>query len=159
MSTKVKAIPAGYHTITPNLLVREAGKAIEFYKKAFAAELVMNMPGPDGSVMHAELRIGDSVIMLGDEKPDMGCKGPNAYGGSPVSFYVYVENVDAAWKRAVDAGGTPKMPLADMFWGDRCGQLEDPFGHTWSLAQHIKDLTPEEIKKGQAAFFAQIKKK
>lgn len=159
MTTNVRAIPAGYHTVTPNLIVREAAKAIEFYKKAFGAEQIMNMPGPDGSVMHAELRIGDSTIMLADEKLQWGCKSPQTFGGSPISFYLYVENVDAAWKRAIDAGAKSKMPLADMFWGDRTGQLEDPFGHLWSLAQHIKDLTFEEMKKGQEAFFAQVKNK
>ena len=160
MSKKVKAIPDGYHTITPNIIVAGAAKAIDFYKKAFGAEEIMRMPGPDGArIMHAELRIGDSPIMLSDEMPDMGCKAPNAYGGSPVSFYVYVENVDAAWKRAVDAGAKVTMPLADMFWGDRIGSVEDPFGHKWSLAQHIKDLTHEEMKKGQQAFFAQMKNK
>jgi uncharacterized glyoxalase superfamily protein PhnB len=106
--------------------------------------------------MHAELRIGDSVVMLGEEMPDMGAKSPKAYGGSPVGFYVYVENVDAAWERAVKAGAKPVMPLANMFWGDRTGRLEDPFGHNWSLAQHVEDLTPEEIKKGQEAFLAQL---
>ena len=159
MPTPVKAIPHGYHTITPHLLVREAAKAIDFYKKAFGAEELMRLPGPGGKIMHAELRIGDSAVMLGDEMPEHGCKGPQSYGGSPVSFYLYFENVDAAWKRAVDAGGKTKMPLADMFWGDRTGQIEDPFGHLWSLAQHIKDLTPEEIKKGQEAFVAQQMKR
>jgi PhnB protein len=114
------------------------------------------MLGPGGGVMHAELRIGDSVVMLGEEMPDMGAKSPRAYGGSPVSFYVYVENVDAAWQRAVDAGAQPVFPLADMFWGDRTGRLEDPFGHSWSLAQHVADLRPEEIQRGQEAFFAKL---
>ncbi len=156
MATEAKAIPKGYHTITPNLVIRDAAKAIDFYKKAFGAEETMRMPGPGGKVMHAELKIGDSIVMLGDEMPEMGAKGPKAYGGSPVSFYVYVAKVDAAWKRAVDAGAKVVMPLADMFWGDRTGRLEDPFGHFWSLAQHVKDLTPEEIKKGQEAFFKQM---
>ena len=156
MATKVNAVPKGYHTVTPNIVVREAPKAIDFYKKALGAEEIMRLPGPDGKIMHAELRIGDSVVMLMEEKPEMGSKSPKAYGGSPVSFYVYVDKVDAAWKRAVDAGATPVMPLADMFWGDRTGRLEDPFGHSWSLAQHVKDLTPEEIEKGQEAFFAQM---
>ena len=150
---KVKAIPEGYHTITPNLVVSDGAKAIDFYRKAFGAEEIVRMPGPGGGVMHAELRIGNSVFMLGEEMPDMGAKSPKAYGGSPVSFYFYVENVDAAWDRAVKAGAKPVMPLADMFWGDRTGRLEDPFGHGWSPAQHVADLTPEEIKKGQEAFF------
>lgn len=159
MPKKAKAIPDGYHTITPNLTVRQAAKAIDFYKKAFAAEELVRMPGPGGSIMHAELQIGSSRFMLADEMPEMGCKSPAALGGSPVGFYVYVENVDAAWKRAVDAGAKVKMPLADMFWGDRVGALEDPFGHKWSLAQHVKDLTKEEMKEGQEAFMAQMKKK
>ncbi len=156
MATKVNAVPKGYHTITPNIVLREAPKAIDFYKKAFGAEEIMRLPGPDGKIMHAELRIGDSIVMLMEEMPEMGSKSPKAYGGSPVSFDVYVDKVDAAWKRAVDAGAKPVMPLADMFWGDRTGRLEDPFGHSWSLAQHVKDLTPEEIEKGQEAFFAQM---
>ena len=159
MAKKVKAIPDGYHTVTPNLTVRQAAKAIDFYKKAFGAEELVRMPGPGGSIMHAELRIGNSPVMLADEMPDMNCKAPTALGGSPVGFYVYVEDVDAAWKRAIDAGAKPKMPVADMFWGDRVGALEDPFGHKWSLAQHVKDLTPAEMKQGQEAFFAKMKKK
>jgi uncharacterized glyoxalase superfamily protein PhnB len=114
------------------------------------------MPGPDGKTMHAELRVGDSVLMLGPEMPDFGSKGPRALGGTPVSFYVYVENVDAAWKRAVDAGAKPTMPLQDMFWGDRTGRLEDPFGHAWNLAQHVADPTPEEIQRGQEEFFSKV---
>jgi PhnB protein len=153
------AAPTGYHTLTPSIVVRDATAAIDFYKQAFGAVETLRMPGPGGLIMHAELKIGDSVIMLNDESPDMGAKSPKAYGGTPVSFYVYVEDVDAAWKRAIDAGAKPTMPLADMFWGDRAGRLEDPFGHSWLLAQHVKDLSAEEIKKGQEAFFAQMPKK
>jgi uncharacterized glyoxalase superfamily protein PhnB len=156
MAAKVQAVPQGYHTITPSLVVRRAADAIEFYKKAFGAQEIMRMPGPGGKIIHAELKIGDSIIMLNDEM-DMGGKSPEAYGGSSVGFYVYVENVDAAWKRAVDVGASVVMPLADMFWGDRCGRVDDPFGHGWTLAQHVKDLTPEEIRKGQEAFFAQMR--
>ena len=156
MAAKVKANPKGYHTITPNIVIRDAARAIDFYKKAFGAEETMRMPGPGGKVVHAELKIGDSIVMLADEMPEMGSKSPKAYGGSPVNFYVYLGNVDAAWKRAVDAGAKVVMPLADMFWGDRTGRLEDPFGHSWSLAEHVKDVTPEEIKKGQEAFFKQM---
>src|SRR5580765_7162003 len=119
MAAKVKAIPDGYQTITPNLTIKDAAKAIDFYKKAFAAEEIMRMPGPGGKIMHAELKIGSSRIMLADEMPEMGCMAPSPSGGSPVGFYVYVENVDAAFKRAVDAGAMAKMPPADMFWGDR----------------------------------------
>ena len=159
MSKAVKAIPDGYHTLTPNMIVRDAAAAIAFYKKAFGAVENVRMPGPGGSIMHAELKLGDSVFMLSDEIPGTGTKSPTEYGSSPISFYVYVDNVDAAWKRALEAGAKPQMPLADMFWGDRVGALEDPFGHRWSLAQHLKDLTPDEIEKGQKAFLAQMPKK
>jgi uncharacterized glyoxalase superfamily protein PhnB len=159
MTKKIKAIPDGYHTVTANLVVRDAAKAIDFYKKAFGAEEIMRMPGPGGKIMHAEIKVGDSRLMIGDEMPEMNCKSPPALGGSPVSFYVYVENADAAFKRAVDAGGTAIMPVSDMFWGDRLGALTDPFGHKWSLAQHVSDPTPEEMKKGHDAFTAQMQKK
>jgi uncharacterized glyoxalase superfamily protein PhnB len=156
MAAKVQAIPKGYHTVTPSIVVAGAAKAIDFYRKAFGAEEVMRFPGPDGSIMHAEIRIGDSTIMLGDEMPDQGGKSPKAYGGTAVSFFVYKDNVDAAWKRAVDAGAKPIMPLIDQFWGDRAGCLEDPFGHKWWLAQHIQDLTPDELQKNAEAFFSQV---
>lgn len=149
-----QAVPKGYHTVTPSIFVAGAAKAIEFYKKAFRAEEVMRFPGPDGKIMHAEIRIGDSTIMLGDEMPEQGGKSPKTIGGTPVSFFVYRDNVDAEWKRAVDAGAKPIQPLADQFWGDRTGCLEDPFGHHWWLAQHIQDLTPEELQKGAEAMFA-----
>jgi PhnB protein len=152
---KVKAIPEGYHSITPNLIVSDGAKAIDFYKKAFGATELARMPGPNGGVLHAELKIGDSIFMLGDENRDMGSKSPKTLGGTALSLYVYVEDVDAAWDRAIKAGAKPDMPLADMFWGDRAGWLTDPFGHMWALAQHVKDLTPEEIQKGQEAFFAE----
>ena len=156
MANKAQAIPKGYHTVTPSIVVAGAAKAIDFYKKALGAEELMRFPGPDGKIMHAEIRVGDSVIMLTDEMPDQGARGPKAIGGTPVSFFIYGENVDAAWKRAVDAGAKPIMPLADQFWGDRTGSLEDPFGHHWWLAQHIQDLTPEEIQKGSEAFSSQM---
>jgi PhnB protein len=154
MATKAQAIPKGYHTVTPSLVVDGAAKALDFYKKALEAEELMRFPGPDGSIMHAEIRIGDSRIMLGDEMPEQGGRGPKSYGGTPVSFFIYRENVDAAWKRAVEAGGKPIMPLADQFWGDRAGCLEDPFGHRWWLAQHVQDLTPEELRKAAESFFS-----
>jgi PhnB protein len=154
MTPKVNPIPQGYHTVTPSLVVRDGAKALEFYQRAFGAEEKARIPGPDGGIMHAEFRIGDSVVMLNDEMPEMGSKSPQSYGGTPVKFYVYVENVDAAWKRAVDAGAKETMPLQDMFWGDRTGCLEDPFGHTWLLAQHVADATPEEMQRGQEAFFS-----
>ena len=152
----VKAIPEGYHTITPSLICRDARKAMDFYKKAFGAEEIMSMPGPGGAIMHAEMRVGNSRFMMADEMPAWNCKSPASYGGTPVTFYVYVENVDAAWKRATDAGAKVTMPLSDMFWGDRCGKVEDPFGHQWNLAQHMKDLTPQQIAEGQKAFMAQM---
>ena len=157
MAKQAQAVPEGYHSVTPSIVVAGAEKAIEFYKKALGAEELMRFPGPDGTIMHAEIRIGDSVVMLGDEMPDQGGgKSPKSYGGTPVSFFLYGENVDAAWKRAVDAGAKPIMPVADQFWGDRMGCLEDPFGHRWWLAQHMQDLTPEEIQKAAESFFSQM---
>src|SRR5580765_6520952 len=147
MAKKAQAIPKGYHTVTPSRMVAGAAQAIDFYKTALGGEELMRFPGPDGRIMHAEIKIGDSVIMLGDEMPEQGARGPKTFGGTPVSFFVYGEGVDAAWKRAVDAGAKPIMPLIDQFWGDRTGCLEDPFGHHWWLAQHIQDLTPEELRK------------
>jgi PhnB protein len=155
MPRKVNPIPQGYHTVTPSIVVRGAEKALDFYRKAFNAEETLRMPGPDGKIIHAEFRIGDSVMMLGEEMPDMGGKSPQALGGSPVSFFIYLENVDEAWQRAINAGAKQVMPLADMFWGDRAGCVDDPFGHHWWLAQHVADLTPEEIKRGQEEFFSQ----
>jgi PhnB protein len=150
MPQKVKAIPDGFHTISPHLTVKNGEQAIEFYKKAFGAEAVRVTKGPDGSLMHADVRIGDSMLMLNDEFPDFKVVGPQALGGTPVTVHLYVQDADAAWKRAVDAGCTIKMPLQDQFWGDRYGQLLDPFGHQWSIASHIEDPTPEEIQKRMA---------
>jgi PhnB protein len=145
-----KPTPSGYHTITPYLSVKDAAKAIEFYKRAFGAEETVRMPGPDGGVMHAEIRIGDSIIMLGDESPMGGCKSPQSLGGTTMGLHIYVKDVDAAFKKAVAAGAKVSMPLMDMFWGDRYGKLTDPFGHEWSIATHTKDLTPDEIERGAA---------
>jgi PhnB protein len=156
MAKNAQAIPQGYHTVTPSLVVAGAAKALDFYKKAFGAEELMRFPGPDGTIMHAEIKIGDSVVMLGDEMPEPGGRSPKSIGGTPVSFFVYRENVDAAWKQAVDAGATTVMPLVDQFWGDRTGCLEDPFGHRWWLAQHMKDLTPDELQRNADAFFSQM---
>jgi PhnB protein len=155
MAQKTQAIPKGFHTITPSLFVAGAAKAIDFYKKAFGAEERMRFPAPDGSIMYAELKIGDSTIMLGDEMPDQGGRGPRTIGGTPVSFFLYRENVDAEWKKAIDAGAREIVPLADQFWGDRAGCIEDPFGHQWWLAQHMQDLTEEELRKNAEAFYAQ----
>jgi PhnB protein len=145
---RIKPIPNGFHTLTPHLVVKGASQAIEFYKKAFGAEELGRMAGPDGkSVMHADLKIGDSHVFLVDEFPEMDCRGPESIGGTPVTIHVYVEDVDAAFGKAVAAGAQVRMPLADMFWGDRYGVLTDPFGHSWSMASHKEDLTPEEIAK------------
>ena len=156
MAKAAQAVPRGYHTVTPSIVVAGATKAIDFYKKALGAEEVMRFPGPGGTIMHAEIRVGDSVVMLADEMPEQGGRSPKSYGGTPVSFFVYKDNVDAAWKRAVDAGAKEIMPLQDMFWGDRTGCLEEPFGHRWWLAQHVQDLTPEEIQRNAEAFFSQM---
>jgi PhnB protein len=152
-----KPIPDGYRTITPALVVRDGPAAIEFYKGAFGAEERFRMPGPDGkSIMHAELQIGDSLFMLSDEAPDMGCRAPASVGGSSGSFYLYVEDADAAFKRAVGAGAKVLMPVTDMFWGDRFGQVEDPSGHRWGLATHKEDLQPAEIERRQKAWLASM---
>lgn len=140
-----KPIPEGMHTVTPHLVCAGAAQAIEFYKQAFGAEELSRMPGPDGKLMHAEVRIGDSVIMLVDENPEYGSIGPIALKGSPVTLHLYVENVDAVYERALAAGAIGSMPPADMFWGDRYGQVSDPFGHSWSIATHMRDMTMDEI--------------
>ncbi|HZX29498.1 MAG TPA: VOC family protein [Telluria sp.] len=144
--SQVKPIPEGMHSVTPHLVCKGAAKAIEFYTKAFGAKSGGVMPTPDGRVMHAMITIGDSPVMLVDEFPEWGTFGPDAARPSPVTIHLYVEDADAVFNRAVDAGAKPLMPLADMFWGDRYGVLQDPFGHKWSVATHIKDMTPEEMK-------------
>ena len=155
-----KAIPEGFHSVTPMFMFKDARKAMEFYQRAFGAQELFAMPGPDGKgVMHAEVRIGDSVIMMGEENPQEPCKSAETMGGSPVSFYLYVENVDAAFTKAVEAGAATRMPVQDMFWGDRAGTVQDPFGYSWMLATHIKDLTPQEMEEGARAFFAQMGRK
>lgn len=156
MAPKATTLPQGYHTITPTLTVRDAGKALEFYPRALGAEETVRMPGPGGKILHAELRLGDSVFMLSEEFPEMGNKSPEALGGSSGSLYVYVQDVDSAWKRAVEAGAKASMPPEDMFWGDRVGKVEDPFGHVWTLAQHVGDPTPEEMEQGQEEFFSRF---
>ncbi|MGA8655220.1 MAG: VOC family protein [Chthoniobacterales bacterium] len=154
MTTRIKAVPEGYHTLTPHLIVKGASEAIEFYKKAFGAEEITRLPGPDGkSLMHAAIKIGDSRLFLADEFPQMGALGPHGIGGTPVFIHVYVEDVDTVFNQAVAAGAQVLMPLEDAFWGDRYGQVTDPFGHKWSLATHKEDLTPDEVsKRAQAAF-------
>jgi PhnB protein len=147
----VSYIPDGYHTVTPHLAVRNAAKALEFYAKAFGAEELFRMPGPGGVIMHAEVRIGDSNIMLGEEDPQRGATSPQTIGGSPVGLLIYVKDVDASFARAEKAGCTVQMPPTDMFWGDRYGKLVDPFGHHWSLATHKEDVSPEDMAKRMAA--------
>lgn len=154
MTHPIKAIPDGMHTITPHLVVKGASQAIDFYKKAFGAQEVVRMLWPDGdTIMHAQLRIGDSPLFLVEEMPEMGSHGPQSGGGTPVTIHLYVEDVDAAFNAALTAGAQQIMPPADMFWGDRWGKLVDPFGHEWSLATHKEDLTPEEVRtRAQSAF-------
>jgi PhnB protein len=154
----VKAIPDGYHTLTPYMTVRDAARAIEFYKQAFGATEKGVMKGPDGKVMHAELRIGDSVLMLADEFPDYGSLSPQAIGGSASGLHIYIEDVDAAFDRAVKAGAIVEMPVADMFWGDRYGKLRDPFGHKWSIGTHKADLSMDEMKHGMDEAMAKMPK-
>ena len=156
MNSKTKPIPDGFNTLTPHLVVKEASKAIDFYKKAFGAEETRRMPGPDDeAIMHAELKIGNSRLMLVDEIPEMDAHGPESIGGTPVTIHMYVKDEDSAFNRAVSAGAQVRMPLADMFWGDRYGVLADPFGHSWSIATHKEDLTPEEIRKRMQAGFSE----
>ena len=153
----VKAIPEGYHTITPFMTVRDCARAIEFYKQAFGAVQRGVMKGPDGKVMHAELKIGDSIIMMGDEFPEFGCISPQSLGGTSSGLHIYVENVDDAFAQAVKAGAIVEMPVADMFWGDRYGKLNDPFGHKWSIATHKADLSADEMRRGADEAMAKMK--
>ena len=146
MSAKVNPIPEGYHTVTPYLVVNDGAAALEFYKKALGAEAAFSMPGPSGQgVAHAEIKIGSSMVMLGEEWPDSGIRAPGSLKGTTLAVHLYVEDADAAFKRAIDAGATSLMPMADMPWGDRMGKATDPFGHVWSFGSHIEDLSPEEI--------------
>ena len=155
MVTAAKLIPEGYHTITPHLVVRDAAEAIAFYQKAFGAVENYRLPGPDGkSVMHGELQIGDSIIFLGAESPGSECKSPTTLKGTAVGLYLYVKDADAAYRQAVAAGAKAVMPVQEMFWGDRMGSLEDPFGHRWSVATRIKDLSQEEIAAGAREFLS-----
>ena len=143
---KVKPVPEGMHAVTPHLVCAGAAEAIEFYRKAFDAVETARLAGPQGKLLHASIRIGDSEVMLADEFPDWGSFGPKSLKGSPVTLHLYVEDADAFVARAVAAGAKVTMPLADMFWGDRYGTLEDPFGHRWSVGTHIRDVGPEEMR-------------
>jgi len=147
MTAKIQPVPAGYHTATPYLVIKGAAKAIDFYKAAFGATELVRLDTPDGNLMHAEIKIGDSPIMLCDECPDWNALSPLTIGGTAVSIVLYVTDVDTVVSRAVAAGAALVMPVADQFWGDRMGTVVDPFGHKWSLATHVEDVSPEEISK------------
>jgi len=144
---KVNAIPPGYHTTTPYLTLNDCASALEFYKKAFGAQEIMRMEGGPGKIGHAEIKIGDSFIMLADEFPGAGNRSPKSLGGTTAGVFLYVNDVDSSYQRAVDAGAKADMPPADMFWGDRVGRLTDPFGYSWMVATHKEDVAPEEMKK------------
>lgn len=148
--SQVKPIPEGMHTVTPHLVCADATKAIAFYQQAFNATEMMRIPGPGGKLIHACVRIGDSLVMLVDENPQWGCLGPLALKGSPITIHLQVEDVDAVFDQAVKTGAKITMPVADMFWGDRYGRVEDPFGHHWAIATHIRDVSPEEIRQAVA---------
>jgi uncharacterized glyoxalase superfamily protein PhnB len=154
----VKPIPDGYHSVTPFLTVRDAARAIEFYKQAFGAVERGVMKDDDGKVLHAELMIGNSIIMLSDEFPKYGALSPQSVGGTPMGLHIYVDGVDAAFERAVKAGAHVEMPVMDQFWGDRYGKLTDPFGHKWSIATHTKDLSMDEMKHGMDEAMANMQK-
>ena len=159
MRKEIKAIPEGFHAVTPSLTLKDSLEAIAFYEKAFGVKNPEVFPSPDGKhTMHATIQIGDSILMMGDEMADMGCKSAESLGASPISLYVYVPDVDEVFKQAVAAGATAVMPVADMFWGDRCGTLTDPFGYQWTIATHKQDLTEKEIQEGAAAFVAAMGK-
>jgi uncharacterized glyoxalase superfamily protein PhnB len=154
-----KAVPDGYHTLTPHLICRDAARAVEFYKQAFGAVKKGGvMTGPDGKIMHAELRIGDSLLMIADESPGFGSLSPQSIGGSGMGLHIYVEDVDSAFDRAIGAGAVVEMPIMDMFWGDRYGKLVDPFGHKWSIATHKRDMTAKEIEDAQGDFMEHMPK-
>ena len=156
MATQVQPIPKGYHSLTPYLVVKDAARAIEFYKRAFGASVVARMDGPNGKIMHAELKIGDSMMMLSDEMPGSGARSPQTLGGSSVNIFLYVDKVDDVFQQAVSAGAKVDMPVADQFWGDRYGKLTDPFGHSWSLGTHVRDVSPEEMKKAMQEAMAKM---
>ena len=153
MTGKVKPIPEGFHTATAYLNVRDAARALEFYKKAFGAKELMRLVGPGGKVLHAEIKIGDSVIMIAEEVEEWGNLSPQTLGGSPVRIVLYVEDVDALARQAVAAGAKLLVPVADQFYGDRSGRLQDPFGHLWLISTHTEDVSPEEMQKRTDALF------
>jgi len=148
-----KPIPEGFNTLTPHIVCKDAAQAIEFYKKALGAKEMYRMPAPDGAIMHAEMSIGNSRLMIAEENPQWGSKGPTAIGGTPVTIHLYVENCDALYQQAIGAGATSAMEPQDAFWGDRYARFVDPYGHSWAVATHKEDLTPEEIGKRAAVAF------
>jgi PhnB protein len=150
----VKSVPDGYHTVTPYLIINGAVQALEFYKRAFGAAETVRMPDPKGRIAHAEMKIGDSMIMLADEHHEMGHRGPRTLGGTSVSILLYVPDVDTVFDRAIKAGAKSQRPVADQFYGDRMGTLEDPFGHVWTIGTHIEDVSAEEMKRRMAALHA-----
>ena len=155
-----KPIPEGFTSVTPVFVFKDCRKALDFYKQAFGAQELFAMPGPDGKgIMHAELKIGNSILMMGDEHPQMSCKSVETMGGSPLNLYLYVENVDQAYRRALEAGAKELMAVEDMFWGDRTGTVQDLFGYRWTLATHIKDLTPEQMQQGAKDAMAKMSQK
>ena len=154
MPQAVQNPPAGYHSLTPYMTVRDANAAIDFYRRAFGAEPVMRLDMPDGSVAHAEIRIGDSIVMLSEENEQWGTKGPLTLGGSPMFLMAYVPDVDAAFHRAIDAGATEVRPVANQFYGDRSGTLKDPFGHQWTLSTHVEDVSEAEAQRRMEAEFS-----
>jgi PhnB protein len=160
MKKSTQPIPEGFHTITPSLTVRNAREAIEFYKKALGAEeRMVSMASPDGKITHAEVKIGNSIIFLNDEVPAWGAKSPQSLGGAPGGFYLYVEDVDKAFQRAIESGGKVTMPVMDMFWGDRMGNFTDPYGYAWTLSTHTQDMTEQELEEGAKQFHAQMAQK
>ena len=154
MAGQVRPIPEGYHSVTPYLIIKGAAKALEFYQRAFGAKETIRMPGPGGKITHAEMRIGNSIVMLADEHPEINARSPESFGGSPVMIHLYVEDVDAVYNQAVAAGAKVERPLADQFYGDRTGGVKDPFGYSWYIATHKEDVSPAEMQKRMAAMAA-----
>jgi PhnB protein len=153
----VKPIPEGYHSITPYLIVRGGKKALEFYQKAFGATVMFQMDGPDGGIAHAEFKIGDSIIMLGEENEQWQCQSPQKLGGTPVGLMIYVKDSDAVYNQAIAAGATVLRPIQNQFYGDRSGTVTDPFGHQWTVSTHVEDVTPEELNRRAAEMFGSAK--
>lgn len=154
MANKPQSVPAGYHSVTPYMALRDTVAALDFYRRAFGAELVMKLDMPGGKIAHAEVRIGDSIIMMSEENEEWGNKSPQSLGGSPMFLMIYVPDVDAAFTKALSAGATQVRPVEDQFYGDRTGTLKDPFGYQWTIGTHVEDLSQEEIKRRMEAEFA-----